>query len=256
MNKKACYLSLFLLVAPAVTATAQTVSAGVRGGISIPNLRAGGGASNPLTSGYSSRLGPDAAVFINFKLSDVVSIQPMLEYSAQGAKKNGFQALPTPAEAAILFPPGELPPYLYANFNNEIKLNYLLLPVLAKVGFNLNGSPWRLYADAGPFAGLLLSAKNVTSGMSDIYSDAAGQQSLGLGNLPFDNHQDVKDSLQRWNAGIEANIGLQYSFGNSSLFIEGGGNYGLIDLQKNAANGKNKTGAVTIALGYSYRFGE
>ena len=256
MNNKACYLYIFFIFMLGNAAKAQSVSVGIRGGISIPNLRAGGSDNNPLTTGYSSRLGPDAAVFAAFKLSDMVSIQPMLEYSAQGAKKNGFQALPAPAAAAILFPPGELPPFLYANFNNEIKLNYLMLPILAKFGFNLNGSAWRLYADAGPFAGLLLSAKNVTGGASDIYKDAAGQQSLGLGSLSFNNHQDVKDSLQRWNAGVEANIGLQYDFGRSSLFMEGGGNYGLINLQKNEANGKNKTGAVTVSLGYSFRLGE
>jgi hypothetical protein len=109
--------------------------------------------------------------------------------------------------------------------------------------------------DAGPFLGLLVSAHQVTSGQSPFYADAAGQQPLPGGSQSFDNTENVKDSLHKFNAGIEGNIGLSYRLGLSKLFIEGGGNYGLLNIQKNAVNGKNETGAAAVTIGYSYRFG-
>ena len=231
---------------------AQQVALGVRGGISIPNLTASGSEQNPLNTGYSSRLGPEFGVFAEFKISDLFSIQPMIEYSSQGGKKNGFQAFPVPPEMAALFPPGQLPTYLYANFNSEAKMNYLMIPVLAKFGHSFHESPLRIYGDLGPFVGFLLSAKQVTSGNSEIYLDPSGQQALPVGPQSFDNTQDIKGQLNSTNFGIEGNIGLNYSFGMNNIFFEVGGNYGFLNIQKGSANGKNNTGAATIVLGYSY----
>jgi len=58
------------------------------------------------------------------------------------------------------------------------------------------------------------------------------------------------------NAGIEGNIGLTYRFANSSIFVEGGGNYGFFNIQKNAVDGKNNTGAASATIGYSFWFGK
>jgi hypothetical protein len=38
------------------------------------------------------------------------------------------------------------------------------------------------------------------------------------------------------------------------VFIEGGGNYGFLTIQKDSANGKNNTGAGVVNLGYAYTF--
>lgn len=237
--------------------SAQNISLGIRGGISIPNLSSGGSNENPLNTGYKSRLGPDAAIFANFKVSPVFSIRPMIEYSSQGGKKDGMQAFPTPPQYAGMFPAGTAPTYLYANFKSEAKLNYLLVPVLAQFGWNLKpSSPFRVYIDAGPFAGFLLSAKQVTSGSSMIYADAEGQQPFPVPSQSFDTTNNIKDQLNKFNAGAEANIGLSYSLGSSNIFIEGGFNYGFLNIQKGTANGKNNTGAGTISLGYAYRFGK
>jgi hypothetical protein len=237
-------------------AKAQNFALGVRGGISIPNLSAGSSNQNPLNTGYSSRLGPDAGVFAEFKFSNLFSIQPMVEYSSQGGKKDGLQAFPTSPQTAQEFPPGQAPTYLYANFNSEAKLNYLMVPILAKFGWNLKNSPLRIYADAGPFVGFLLSAHQVTSGTSTIYTDPGGQNALPGGPQPFNGNQDIKNQLHTTNFGAEANVGLNYKFGPSSIFIEGGFNYGFLNIQKGTANGKNETGAATVALGYSYWFGK
>ncbi len=74
-------------------------------------------------------LGPEFGVFAEFRMSDLFSIEPMVEYSSQGGKKNGLQAFPVPPDLAAMFPPGQVPTYLYANFNSEAKINYLMIPI-------------------------------------------------------------------------------------------------------------------------------
>jgi hypothetical protein len=256
MNKSTFYLSFTALLFFCFTATAQNVALGVRGGISIPNLTAGSGNQNPLNTGYSSRLGPDAAILTEFKFSNLFSLQPMVEYSSQGGKKNGLQAFTTPPQFASMYPPGQAPTYLYANYNSEAKLNYLMIPILAKFGWNFKKSPLRIYVDAGPFVGFLLSAHQVTSGESQFYADPQGQQPLPGGPQSFNNTQNIKDQLHTTNVGVEGNVGLNYKFGLSNIFVEGGFNYGFLNIQKGTQNGKNETGAATVAAGYSYWFGK
>lgn len=235
--------------------SAQSTSIGVRGGMSIPNL-SGGSSDNPLNSDFKSRVGGDAAIFADFGISSLFSIRPMIQFSQQGGKKDGFQAMPFPSQYAAMLPQGvPAPTYLWANFHNAAKFNYLLIPILANFGWNLSAeSPVRLYVNAGPFAGFLLSAKQVTSGKDMLYLDAGKQMPLPVGEQSLDATTDIKDQLHTFNAGVEGNVGVGYKLGKkSNVFIEGGFNYGLIKIQKGEANGKNNTGAGTVSLGYSYQ---
>src|ERR1700694_5115438 len=116
MKKSIFYLLFLSLTLLFFNVDAQNVALGIRGGISIPNLSAGSNNQNPLNTGYSSRLGPGVGGFAEFKFCDLFSIQPMLEYSSQGGKKNGLQAFPTPAQFAPLFQPNPPPTYLYAHY--------------------------------------------------------------------------------------------------------------------------------------------
>ena len=257
MKKPIFYLSLVGLLMLYVNAHAQDVAIGVRGGISIPNLSAGGSEQNPLNTGYSSRSGPDAGIFAEFKVSDLFSLEPMVQYSSQGGKKDGLQAVPGDQFAAYFAETHQpTPTYLYANYQSQAKLNYLMVPVLAKFGWKLaKSSPWRFYIDAGPFAGFLLNAHQVTSGTSNVYTDPAGTQSLqGFPAQNFGGNSDIKNQLNTFNLGIEGNLGFAYKIGSGSIFIEGGGNYGFLNIQKGTANGKNNTGAATADIGYAFWF--
>jgi hypothetical protein len=256
MNKPGIYFVFTIFLLAGLSTYGQDFFLGARGGVSIPNLTAGGGDQNPLNTGYSSRFGADAGLFAEFKISKLFSLEPMLEYSSQGGKKDGLQALTTPAAFAALFPAGQAPEYLYANYNSEAKLNYLLIPILAKFGWNLKKSPWRIYVDAGPFLGILLSAKQVTSGESELYTDPQGQQPLPAGQQSFNSTDDIKSQLNTINFGISGNIGIKYRFGKNGIFVEGGGNYGFLNIQKGSQNGKNNTGAATASIGYSHFFGK
>jgi hypothetical protein len=246
MRHYLCFAVLaFFLYQP--LAQAQ-VDFGVKAGISVPSLGSGS-SDNPLSGGYSSRLGPDAAIYFEFHVSPHFSIQPELHYASQGGKKSGNQALATPPDLHDRFPPGEVPPFLFADYKSTVRLNYIMLPVLAKYRFNLNPH-WDLYAAAGPFAGALISAKNITKGDGNLYADAQHLK-LVAGPVTFDSDEDIKDELRSFNAGISWNIGIAYKWAGSSLFIEGGGNNGFVNIQKDEANGKNRTGAAVLVVGYA-----
>src|SRR5579863_8202924 len=124
----------------------HSIFLGAKGGISIPNLTSGAGNQNPLSNGYSSRLGADFGIFNEFPITHWLSVQTELDYSAQGGKHNGLQAIPNPF--------GSMPQYLYANFKNAAKLNYLLAPITARFNFSLT-QKLQLYVNAGMFAGFL-----------------------------------------------------------------------------------------------------
>jgi len=292
----------------------SNVTIGLRGGLTIPGFT--GGAGDPVSSNYSTATRLGAGVFAEFKLSELFSIQPMLEYSQEGAKRNGMQALiatgsdPQLAGAFTQAWQGALasapqlgmlsqlglpadfptaPQYLYANAKRNAKMDYLMLPVLAKFGWNFTkSSPWRVYVDAGPYIGLLVNAKNIVNINGSVYADKSGsaliqlpdavtsqippsmlptltgavtQISEGLagemaGNLS--GTQDFKDQLHTFNWGLEGNLGLQYQINHHNrVFFEVGGNYGLMNIQKSTGNGqylngKNNIGAATAMVGYGY----
>ena len=233
---------------------AQSITVGAKGGVSIPNLRSGG--SNPVSSGYQSGLGPNAAIFGEYHFSNLFSLELDLEYSAQGGKKHGKQALTVTPDIAALFYPNPAPPYLWTNFDADAHINYLMIPLMGKVGFDLGShSPFRVYASAGPFASFLLSAKTTTKGTSNVYVDEAETMPILNAPVSFDSTMNVKDQLKSFNWGIEVNIGIAYIFDQHRIFLEGGGNYGFIPIQKHDEDGQNNAGAATIRIGYAYTFG-
>jgi hypothetical protein len=249
--KKIAFVLLLAAIAGCVpTANAQKITIGAKGGFSIPNLT-GGGSENPLNSDYSSRLGIDYSIYGEYHFCPLFSVSAGLEYSSQGGQKNKMQAFPTPEALAQLLPPGT--DYLYADYKSVAKINYLLVPVLARCTVALGAtSPFSVYLAAGPFAGILLNAHHVTSGTSNIYLDAAGTTQVA-GSAPFDYDENIKSQLHPLNFGIEGFLGISYKIApKHSVFVEGGGNYGFVPIQKGNANGKNNTGAGTVTLGYAY----
>jgi Outer membrane protein beta-barrel domain len=259
MKNQYCLAACLLSVLVVSTATGQNQKNyfGVKGGISIPNLTANGSQQNPVNTGYSSRLGSDFAIFFETAISKTLYFMPGIEYSSQGGKKNGYQAFTTPDNYAVLFPPGTAPQYLYATYNSEAKMNYLMLSALAKFSWQLHTiSHCSVYIDAGPFGALLISAHQVTTGNSEIYADEQMQQPVSPGPQSFDNTENIKPDLHKGNFGIEGDIGIAFQLNRGKIFLEGGGNYGFLNIQKGTKNGKNQTGAATVRTGYAYGFGK
>lgn len=229
----------------------QNLTIGAKGGFSIPNLSAGG-SQNPLNSGYSSRFGADYGMYGEYHFSKLFSLTVGAEYSSQGGVKNKFQAYPTPPELSSVVSS----PYLYANFKSEAKINYLLVPVMARFSWDIwKTCPAKFYVAAGPFAGFLLNAHQVTSGSSVVYLDAGMTTPLSPQPQSFDANTTIKNDLYKFNLGIDGVVGISYNLTPRHLaFIEGGANYGFLSIQKGSANGKNYTGAGVLTLGYAYTF--
>jgi hypothetical protein len=202
---------------------AQNASIGFFGGGNARNISYGSEKFKHLD------LGPDFGAFAEFRLSENISLQPMVEYSAQGSKHRAFESFND---------------YNDPTLANDVKfgeLNYLMIPVLAKVSFGFGEkSPIRLYTSFGPYAAYLLSA-------NQILITPEGQKIDGTS-------MDVKSQLKKINAGLEANLGISYYYKLSSIFIQAGGNYGLIKIQKDPLNGGNYSGAAALTIGYTFWF--
>ena len=103
------------------------------------------------------------------------------------------------------------------------------------------------------FGGLLMEANASAAGTSKVYFDKKETQQVGNVTVQFDSTGNIKNQLHRGNFGIEGNLGLLYKFKTISVFSEGGGNYGFINLQKNSQNGINYTGSLIFRIGMLLR---
>lgn len=106
----------------------------------------------------------------------------------------------------------------------------------------------------GPYFGafgFLIIAKNETKGISSIYTDKQETQPLPIGEISFDRSTDLKEQLHHSNFGLQGGIELSLNVGNGYLFFHAGGNYGLVNIQKDKQFGENNTGAATTVIGYA-----
>jgi hypothetical protein len=247
-NKIFRLIFLILFLAISELSHAQTWQWGLKGGLSIPKLSSSG--SSEVSKGYLSISGPDLALVAEYKIGENLSLEAGMEWSTQGGQKSGLQTIPASPDLAQYFPPGTNTDFLYANFESTVRLQYLMLPVLIKYTMPLgNSDRWKLYAEGGLFGAWLVTATGSAAGSSKVYFDKEETQQVGNVIVDFDSTGSIKNQLHNGNFGVEANIGLLCQMNNTAFFIEGGGNYGLIGLQKNSQNGVNHAGALIFRIG-------
>jgi hypothetical protein len=233
--------------------SAQRWSWGLKGGVSLPNLSSSG--TSGVSSGYTSISGPDFALVADDKLSEVFSLESGLEWSTQGGQKSGVQTIPAIPGLSSFFPPGTQ--YLYASFSSTIRLQYLMLPILFKYTLALgNSGRWKIYVDGGLFGAYMMNATGSAQGLSKVYFDPALTRQVGSEIVDFDSTGNIKSRLHAGNFGVEGNLGLLYQVHSTALFVEGGGNYGFINLQKTTSNGVNHTGALIFRIGLLFDLGQ
>jgi Outer membrane protein beta-barrel domain len=229
-----------------ISSNAQ-IHIGAKGGISIPDLKG----NNEQSKGYTSRLGGYGGVMANFQLSKYFSLQTEVNFSPQGGQRKGMQQVPSDAIGDITLPPGTK---LYANFKSTTILNYIEIPVLAKLTLGYNRLSY--YICAGPHIAFLMEAKTKTSGSSSLYFDKGATIPLMLnGNafppVSFKGNTDIKESIKTINAGLQGGLGIQYPVGPGNVFAEGRAIFGLTNIQTHPEiDGKNKTGSFAVAAGY------
>lgn len=286
---KKTFILILLAVIPASFALAQPISIGFRGGLGIPNI-APGGKNTPVSEGYKSRLAAGAGLFTEMEFSELFSLRLGIEYSGQGGKKDGMQAMPSSRliggiaanlpniDASMAGVIGEMasrmPKYVYADIRNTAAFDYLMIPVMAQFGRSLGTTgQWRIYVGAGPFVSFLMGGKQISSGIGALYTDAGASTTLWqslptvaqdeiMQNLPelgeklrdpFEfGTMDITGELRPVNLGFCGNAGLSYRIGRNRFFLEIGGNYGLIKVQKNSDNGSNRIGSGSVMVGYAF----
>ena len=229
---------LVILLAGGGSAFANQLWVGVHGGPSVPNLSGG---TNEVSQGYTSRYGPYIGVFADYVMRPYLSVRGEINYSSEGGKRNGMQP--------ITIPPGMT---AYASFNNEAIIDYLEIPVLAKLDW---GQTIRFFVDAGPYVGFLVRAKTVTRGSSKVYLDKAGTTALSPAQS-FNADTNIRQDINSTNIGAAGGLGVEMPYGPGDLVFDAHFSYGFTNIQKDTAlNGKNNTGSLAFTVGYSYPLG-
>jgi hypothetical protein len=193
---KKLILSLGLLAGVSVAAQAQTgIRFGLKAGASLTNF------TGKDVEGAANKFGFNGGVVANFGINDMFSIQPEVLYSMKGAKEDGG--------------------------DGKINLNYIDIPVLAKIATGETG----LFFELGPQVGFLASAKAKDNSAS----------------------QDVKDAFKTVDFGYAAGVGFQVS---SSAMIGLRYNGGFTDVYKSVnvfgtnIETKAKNSAFQLYVGY------
>ena len=285
MEQKQLVRGLFFALLVLAQVTYAQVTIGGKVGYSIGRIA--DNSDNIYTEDFKSTDGIDFGATVEYKISELFSLQTEILYTQRGGKRDGLQPIPTDNLESALAENGlslealnqlvqlqgrgpvtnEDP--LYADFNNVSELEYIEIPLLAKFGW---GTDWRFYVEGGPYVGFLISATQVTSGDSQFFLDSSGNTPLGVPNpfydpqdpsfgppfipLPeqsFDASTDVKDDLNSTNFGIHAGAGLIRQLNeHHQLYLGFRGSYGFQSLQKDSTFGESKIGALVFSLGYAY----
>ncbi len=230
---------------------------GIKGGISIPKLRAPSDANASYSNGFSTIIGPQLGVLAEYRFSPLFSLQTEFNYSSQGGEKKGDQRIVTKDFKAYIPAGVSLPDYLYSRFDNRITLRYLELPIMAKFSFKMSPD-YRVSIFGGPYIGYLIKAEGEATGESKIYKDPAQSQELtyngfALGVVDFNRKEDIINQLQKTNYGIQGSSSIEYVAKKLNYFLTIGGTYGLKRLQKDPNFGNNKTGGLNLNLGVTHK---
>lgn len=108
----------------------------------------------------------------------------------------------------------------------DFKLNYLTIPVMANWHF---GHRRNWYLNFGPYAGILLSAKERQDNI------------------------DVKSEFNTADFGLDLGIGIKFPIGqNANLFIEADGQGGVTNIFKNSNGGTAENARSSLNFGFTF----
>ncbi len=66
----------------------------------------------------------------------------------------------------------------------------------------------------------------------------------------------MKTNLHKVNAGLNGSVGFSIDINKIRIYTEGGGNYGLISINKQDEDGKNFIKCFSGRIGFSYNLGQ
>jgi len=206
---------IFLCVVALATfgfSQAQEIKYGAKVGLNVATL-------NGDVEDVKSLIGAHLGGFVEIKITDKFAFQPELLYSMQGAKSEYSESEPG---------------YSYSS-EEKYKLGYLNLPLMAKYF-----ATEKLFIEAGPQIGFLMSAKNDYKETETFMGDTE----------TFSGDIDIKDNLKSIDFGL--NFGLGYEF-TQNVFASARYNVGLSDINDvEGSNVKIQNGVFQFSFGYKF----
>ncbi len=171
-------------------------------------------------------IGPVLGITYEMNIADIISIQPELLYSQSGGS-NTYTLLG-------------------ATVKSKYKINYLELPVLAKLKFgNANKEGVGFHIAAGPWIGYALNGH---------YNSKATANETVVYEIDRDYTFDNEDDAKRLNYGMIGAAGISFNH----LVFDLRYNYGFNNLLDNDADNNNdnkpvlQTRGIALTLGYTF----
>ena len=223
-------VSLFVLIAACASWAQPTLIP--RLGLTLSNTSAEeqAGTSKKMTAGFSLGIG------FEFNLNPSLSIQPELNYVQKGF---GFEASEQSTDPDFPFS---------IKVDNQIHINYLELPVLAK--FYPNAETKSLYLLVGGSLGFGLGGKNKAQVSSTVFGqsiDVSVTSDVKFGDPPASYNPDEDTDIyldNRIDIGLQGGLGVLIA---KKVVLEARYNLGFSDLMDNE-NSKNRVLHFSVGL--------
>ncbi|TVQ69889.1 MAG: PorT family protein [Balneolaceae bacterium] len=202
--------SLFLFIGMSGLSQAQgLVNFGIKGGVNIANISFDDFDDNSSRTGFTI----GAIVDIGIPMFPV-GLETGLYYSQKGTT----------------FDISETVEGMTLTADATIKLDYLKIPVLAKVNFGPPG-PFSPHFVAGPYAGFILNAETESSFLGETFTE------------------DISDDVESMDFGLMVGLGADLNLMVTKISIQGRYSFGLTDVFEDDSS-KNRV--LSIVAGFSF----
>jgi hypothetical protein len=194
-------------VPPGMAAVQRLMIIGAKGGLALAGLA---GADVP--SGIERSTGAAAGVFVRFDATPTISLQPELLFVQKGASfTDSWFGLPV---------------------GGELKLTYIEVPVLLRVGLPVSGASFMPALFAGPAISFNRSARSRSSAIG------------------FERERDVEEETKDLDFGAVVGGGVDYRFLRGVLSLDLRYNLGLVTLDDSGDGEDVKNRAFMFTLGF------
>jgi hypothetical protein len=199
-------ISLIIVLCTYITSFSQTKASTTEIGINVGIN--GSTVTNGLYAAPKYKVGFNAGVSLDYYFSKAWSIKGKLIYDQKGWSESII-------DNNIGF-----------SLSLKDRLDYLIIPVLASWHF---GTTRNWYLNAGPYTGILLNAKEQSSG------------------------NDGKSYFNSLDAGIDLGIGIKFPIAaKTKLFLEIDGQGSVIDVRKNTTSSSVRNTVSSFNVGFDF----
>lgn len=207
------FATVVVFTLSSASVSAQGLTAGLKAGMNIANVHGDDvKLAEALGVEFSSNIGLCVGGFVTYSLSDMFAIQPELLFTMKGAKME------------------------VAGYKETVKVNYLEIPVLAKLSIPTPGNV-KPSLFVGPSLAIKLSAK------AEWEEDGESGE------------EDISEEVKSTDFGLVFGAGIDFGLGQGKLTVDARYTLGLTKVQKPEEEEEEvdmKNGAISIMVGYSF----